>query len=278
MPTIEVNGVDLYYESQGEGPPLVLVHGSWVDHTNWQETAALLADSYRVITYDRRGHSRSERPDGPTRRRENEDDLAALIEALGCAPAHVAANSYGGLIALGLAARRPELLLSVTAHEPPAVSTMARSGLTAIADEVNATVREVIAGIAAGETEGPTRRFMEHVALGAGSWEMLPEAMRATCMANAPAFAAEQRDADWSSLDLAAVERAPVPVLLTKGDASLPWFALALDCLAEGLPGARTATIAGAGHAPHVSHPAEYAKLVAGFAGAWGHRAAVGVG
>src|SRR5688500_5329435 len=83
MPTININNIDLHYEVQGEGPPVFLVHGSWADHTNWFMVAAGLADSFRVVTYDRRGHSRSERPTGPRTRRMDEDDLAALIEALG---------------------------------------------------------------------------------------------------------------------------------------------------------------------------------------------------
>ena len=55
----------------------------------------------------------------PGTRREDEDDLVALLEALDCVPAHVAGNSSGATIALGLAARRPDAFRSLTAHEPP---------------------------------------------------------------------------------------------------------------------------------------------------------------
>lgn len=94
MARARVNGVDLFYEVVGEGEPLVLVHGSWVDHETWQRVVPRLAQSFRVLVYDRRGHSRSERPPGRRSRRQDEDDLAALIEMLG-APAHVAGNSSG---------------------------------------------------------------------------------------------------------------------------------------------------------------------------------------
>lgn len=63
MSTSTVNGVQLYWELAGNsGEPLVLVHGSWVDHHNWDMVVPLLSQSFRVITYDRRGHSLSERP------------------------------------------------------------------------------------------------------------------------------------------------------------------------------------------------------------------------
>ena len=81
MPTKTINGADLYYELLGEGVPLVLVHGSWIDATSWDLVVPAFADHYRVLTYDRRGHSRSHRrPAGS--RGQDEDDLIALLETL----------------------------------------------------------------------------------------------------------------------------------------------------------------------------------------------------
>ena len=62
MPKAQANGVRLYYELHGSGDPLALVHGSWVDATTWALVLDDLAKSFRVLVYDRRGHSRSERP------------------------------------------------------------------------------------------------------------------------------------------------------------------------------------------------------------------------
>src|SRR5918996_5162360 len=119
MSEAQVNGVGLYYELHGGGEPLVLVHGSWADATNWGFVVPGLAKSFRVLVYDRRGHSRSERPDAPGSVDEDGDDLAALLESLDLAPAHVVTNSYGGNIALRLATRRPEIFRSLSCHEPP---------------------------------------------------------------------------------------------------------------------------------------------------------------
>ena len=107
--------------------PLVLVHGSWVDATRWRFVVPGLAESFRVLVYDRRGHSRSERPDAPGSVDED-GDLAALLETLDLAPAHVVTSSYGGNIALRLATRRPQIFrsLSATSHRSGACSRVIR--------------------------------------------------------------------------------------------------------------------------------------------------------
>ena len=86
MAIASVNGVRLFYEANGAGEiPLVLVHGSWGSHHNWDLVAARLAESFRVLTYDRRGHSESERLAGQGSVREDVADLAGLIQDLGLA-------------------------------------------------------------------------------------------------------------------------------------------------------------------------------------------------
>src|SRR5574338_501295 len=120
MSTATINGVRLAYEIAGDGDiPLVLVHGSWVSRRSWDLVVPSLAESFRVVTYDRRGHSESERSMEQGSVDEDAADLASLIEYLGLAPAWVAGNSFGASITLRLAGKRPHLLRGVIAHEPP---------------------------------------------------------------------------------------------------------------------------------------------------------------
>ena len=178
----------------------MLVHGSWTDHLSWQLVTPMLAERHRVLVYDRRGHSRSERPTTQGARRQDEDDLAALVEALDLAPVHLVGNSYGASIALGLAARRADLVHSVIAHEPPLLG-IARPGtaLAATADQVHATLDEVAAMLRAGDLEGGTRHFIEAVALGPGTWQMLPDDSRRTFVANAATFLDAIGDPHWAA-------------------------------------------------------------------------------
>ncbi|WP_405491335.1 alpha/beta fold hydrolase [Streptomyces sp. NBC_00096] len=268
MPFLRAGGPELYYEVVGEGEPLVLVHGSWNDHTSWRPVIeADLRASFRVLTYDRRGHGRSGAGPAPGTRRQDEDDLAALIERLGPAPAHVAGNSFGAATALGLAARRPELLRTLTVHEPPLMAIV--SGDPAAVAEMGAaraSIDAVLDLLRKGEHERGARLFVEEVAIGPGTWDGLPRRVREAFAHNAPTFLDEQSDPDWASLDLEGLSRCPVPVLLSGGTQSPAWLTTVLDHLAAALPRARRQRLEGAGHIPHVTHPAQYVAALTRFA------------
>ncbi|WP_251050679.1 alpha/beta fold hydrolase [Streptomyces sp. ISL-86] len=265
MPWTRVNGVELFHEVVGEGEPLVLVHGSWTDHHGWQGVVPRLARSYRVMVYDRRGHSQSERPPGQGRRTEDEDDLAALIEILG-APAHVAGNSFGAATALGLAARRPELFRTLTAHEPPLMGIVADNPeLQPLMQATQRNIDAVLVALRAGQDRAGAERFVEDVAFGPGAWAQLPEPVRETFVANAPTFADEQADPDWGTVDLTRLSRYTGPTLLTRGTESPPWFPVIIDKLAGALRQAELRTLEGAGHVPHLTHPDTYVDNLAAF-------------
>ncbi|MFF1560376.1 alpha/beta fold hydrolase [Streptomyces sp. NPDC058279] len=263
MPRARVNGVELFYEVTGKGDPLVLVHGSWVDHHSWDAVALRLAESYRVLVYDRRGHSRSERPPGQGTRTQDEDDLAALIETLDLAPAHVAGSSFGGSIALGLATRRPDLFRSLAAHEPPL------PGLVEGDQEAQAArlrLDAVFADIRGGDHEAAARRFVEEVVSGPGEWDRVPESVRETFIANAPTFLDEQSDPAWALVDLPRLAAGYTgPALLTTGSEGMPWFPGIVATLAKALRGARVVTLEGAGHVPHLTHPDAYVDTLTAF-------------
>ena len=260
MPHITVNDVRLFYEGTGAGEPLVLVHGGFSDHGNFRAVVAGLAESFRVVTYDRRGHSLSERPAPLGSRRDQEDDLAALIETLAIGPAHVVGTSFGSAIALGLAGRRPDLVRTLTAHEPalPALSSRGPAVLAAI--------RAALARVARGDAEGGTQQFLEDVALGPGAWVRFPEPIKATMVRNAPAVLEEQADPAWGDVDRDALSDLRTPVLLSRGRQSPPWFADVVAELAGLIPVSRVHRYADAGHSPHITNPDAYVAVVAAFA------------
>jgi pimeloyl-ACP methyl ester carboxylesterase len=263
MPLVEVNGVRLLVEESGAGEAILLVHGSWDDRQTWALVEEDLARRFRVVSYDRRGHTGSEDSVEPGSRRDDEDDLAGLIETLGLAPANVVANSFGGSIALGLAARRPELFRTLSAHEPPLMSLAADDPVVAQTGEA---IRPVLELIERGEAEAAARDFVENIALGPGAWEMMPSEERASMVGNAQTFAGEALDPEWTSIDIDALSGVTFPVLLTQGDQSPPFFSKVIARLEEAMDSAEVRTLPGAGHVPHMTHPAEYVGVISRFA------------
>ena len=268
MATATVNGVRLFYERAGSGPALVLVHGSWGSHRNWDPVVPALARRHEVIAYDRRGHSDSERPDGQGSVGEDAADLAALIEHLGLALAWIAGNSFGATIALHLAAARPELVRGLIAHEPPLFSLLADDPATApLLAESGRRIAAVADRIAAGDHAGAAEQFIETVALGKGAWAELPPEMRTVLISNAPTFLDETRDPGRFVIDLARLAAVAPPTLLTTGDRSPPIFAPVIARLAAALPRAETHRFPDAGHIPHVTHPEAWTETALAFTG-----------
>ena len=262
VPISAVNGVRLYGESLGDqGPPVLLVHGSWGDHHNWDGVVPALAQTCRVLTYDRRGHSQSERLTTQGCVADDVADLSALISEHNFAPVHLIGNSFGALISLNLAATRPGLLATLTMHEPPMIGLLGGDPRLA---SVQQRIEAVVARLQEGETERGAQLFVETVALGPGMWERLSPVQRQTFVFNAPTFLDEMSEPGWSTLDLARLAFSQ-PALLTQGDQSPPFFAAILDRIAAALPHARRHTFRGAGHAPHISHAADFVNEVAGF-------------
>lgn len=265
---ITVNGVRIAYaDTGGAGIPLVLVHGSWGSHHNWDSVVPGLAGQFRVVSYDRRGHSESERHSGQGHFSEDVADLAALIEQLDLAPAWVVGNSAGAVITLKLAASRPDLLRGIVVHEPPMMGLLEDGSPEAAAWEAQETGAEAEVGrrIAAGDHAGAAEHFVDQVALGPGSWAAMPDAMRATMTANAPTFLDELNDPEWKFVDESQLAEYDGPVLITSGDQSPPIFRSVERRLAGLLPQARQTAYAGAGHIPHVTHPEKYLSEVVGF-------------
>jgi pimeloyl-ACP methyl ester carboxylesterase len=267
MPIAEFNGAQLHYQRSGAGEPLVLVHGSWVDGGVWSGVLPLLTRSFEVIAYDRRGHSRSSCPPGQGSVRDDVDDLASLIESLELGPAHVGGASMGGSIALRLAAARPELLRSVTVHEPPLFDLLdAEEPDLPELSELRRRLATVAERLASGDMEGGARLYFDQVAETPGGWEGLDQGRRELLLSNALTYLDQCRDPDALGIDTEDLAAFDGPALLTYGNRRPPLFRRIVEMVVAAMPGARTEAIPGATHDPQVTHPGPYARLIEGFA------------
>ncbi|TDV46047.1 alpha/beta fold hydrolase [Actinophytocola oryzae] len=134
--TIRTDGATLYYERRGTGPALLMISGGGGDAGYYSGVADSLADEYTVLTYDRRGNSRS-RVDDPTRpmvMAEQSADALAVLSHNEAATALVFGGSGGALITLDLAARHGAVLEGAIVHEPPVFAHLSAATLDIFAE------------------------------------------------------------------------------------------------------------------------------------------------
>jgi pimeloyl-ACP methyl ester carboxylesterase len=250
VPEARVNGVRLYYEEHGDGPPIACIHGTGSSALLWSDAVAQLARLGRVIAYDRRGHTRSERPEpyDTTSVAEHADDAAALLRALGAVPAVVIGRSYGGAVACDLALRHPDCVRALVLLEPveleavPAAAEWARG--------LGARLRAV----AAESGDAAVAEALIAEALGPGVWDVLPEDLRRLFTDNGPAMLAEQ-PAGFLAASAAELATIAQPALLMTAEDSPPMLHEANAALAGILPDARSVRVAG-GHMIDPADPA----------------------
>jgi pimeloyl-ACP methyl ester carboxylesterase len=266
MSTTDVNGVRLNYAMSGTREiALVLVHGSWLTCRTWDPMVSRLAESFRVLTYDRRGHGESERLSGQGSVREDVADVAALIEHLGLAPAWVAGQSFGASITLRLAGERPDLLRGIIGHEPPLFSLLGDDpGLASMLEDFAQTSAKVAERIAAGDHAGAAEQFVEKV-VGSGQWSQFPPEARQMIIEQAPTFLDEANDPGAITFDLEWIRGFHRPALLTQGDRSPPLYAPIITMLAEAMPSAEVGRFKEAGHAIQADQPEDYAEAITAF-------------
>jgi 3-oxoadipate enol-lactonase len=114
MPHLKSNGVQIYYEEQGKGEPLLLIMGFTVSSTGWRWNIPGFAQNFRTIAFDNRGVGRSDKPDIPYSMAMFADDTAGVLDALGIERAHVFGISMGGMIAQEFTLRYPQRVKTLT--------------------------------------------------------------------------------------------------------------------------------------------------------------------
>ena len=113
MPLINANGIRFEYAIEGEGKPLVLLHGGQGDSSSFYSLVPSLSKHFKVLSFDQRGSGFSDKPNGPYTMELLADDTVHLMEALKIASAHIFGISMGGMVAQALALRHPKRVNSL---------------------------------------------------------------------------------------------------------------------------------------------------------------------
>ena len=247
-------GPRIAFRDVGHGPPLMLGHGFWLDSELFAEQAALLADRYRVITWDARGHGDTEYDGRPFTMWDNARDLIALLDVLDIPKAVVGGHSQGGFVALSAALLAPDRVAGLVLIDSGSggQDQQALGDLTAFGDSWQAS--------------GPTPELCgvlgemafggDHVGPWIEKWLKRPPSE----FANPFRAVLERDDLSPRMLEITA------PVLVVHGsEDSAITVAEARQC-AAGLPHADpVVVIEGAPHASPATHPGEVAAAVGHF-------------
>jgi len=251
------DGANLAVRVEGQGPTVVLVHGSMCDHTTFDPLIAELRRDFTTFALDRRGFGASPDTDNYSADREF-DDVAAVVALVAdrtAGPVLLFGHSWGASCAMGGAARARDIRRLVL-YEP----SLGLSYPPGFIDRIETQV-------AAGDSEAAILSVL--VGLAGMTGEQV-DAMRSSPnwvarLATAPTIAREARIEDGWVHQPGQFDAITVPTLLLSGSESTPDLAEVTRQSASAIPRARVQMLAGHGHFAYKTHPAEVAAIIRAF-------------
>lgn len=239
---LDAGGVNTYFEVNGDGDPMVLLHGGFCPVETFDGLTPGLAENYRVYMPERRGHGRTADVEGPITYDNMAQDTIAFMDAVGVSDAHVVGFSDGAVVALHVALDRPDLVRSLVLIGQPinhaglsdGAREMLSSGLTP--EALPPMLRELYSAVS---PDGP-----EH-------FDVVFEKL-------APTWKTEP------SFEVADMERVSAPTLFLMGDADMVTVEHAREVV-NAIPDARLEVVPDATHGLPMEKPEVVSELIGGF-------------
>ncbi|MGE5431701.1 MAG: alpha/beta fold hydrolase [Syntrophomonadaceae bacterium] len=269
LKSISVNGAELTYIEEGNGIPVILVHGSVGDFRTWNFQMEPFSKHFRVISYSRRYHYPNKwTGDGldysiPL----HADDLYTFITALGAAPVHLVGTSYGAYVSLYLETRHPGFARSLVLGEPPMIPWLndLEGGRELLKEFAQNAFEPARKAFTENRMEEGVSYFIDGV-MGPGTFARLSPKAKGLMLDNAEEMKAETLAPDYMPLITHdEIKRVKCPVLLLKGERSPRMFHLIIDELHRLMPESELTTVPDSSHSMQLANPQFYNSRVLEF-------------
>jgi pimeloyl-ACP methyl ester carboxylesterase len=261
VPRASVNGLKLYYEIEGDGEPVVLIPGFAAGRWIWFKQTAALSRNFRVIIFDPRGVSSSDKPEGPQTISLLAGDVAYLLETIGIKSAHIVGASFGGFVAQEFALKYPamtrKLVLCCTSFGGPNHVAPSTDTLAALASTKGLNSEERMrANLLLAFTPGYVRTEVSEVdrIVHLRATNEVPEHIYLSQLQAAMSFNAESR-----------LDQITSPTLVLSGDADVIVPVQNSRNLAAMIPGAELKIVAGGSHTFFIEQPDLFNRLITDF-------------
>jgi pimeloyl-ACP methyl ester carboxylesterase len=254
VPSLTVNGIDVFYRDEGAGDPIIFGHSSVATGGQWRLAIERLSGRYRCLAPDHIGYGRSGAYSGEGSLTDLEIAvIEALLDRTG-GPAHFVGHSLGGAILARAAVRMPDRVRSLIVIEPILFHLLQSQGRSAEYTEVRNVANGALELARAGNLEDAARGFIDYWS-GQGSFDRMPEDRQMTTMKGM-----EKVSLEWeigfepqgaTAADLAKLE---FPIELIMGANTTPVGSAVTEILRQIWPSAACVEVPGAGHMAPITH------------------------
>ena len=252
------DGTPIAYRRSGEGPPLVLVHGTSADHTRWEPVLPALEEHFSVYAVDQRGRGGSGDAADHSLEREVED-VVAIVDSIG-APVSLIGHSYGAICSLEASLLRTAHVSRLVLYEPPLPTSMVTfpaKAIERVEELIEEGDREEAVAVFLREAAGMPPHAVDGLRAEHDAWQRR--------VAAAHTLPREARAAEGYVLDPARFREFNTQTLLLLGGESPPFFKTATEALDEALPDSRIVVMPGQGHVAMHTAPELFTSLVVQF-------------
>ena len=252
MPTVTSGDSEIYFETQGEGPPILFAHGAGGNAGIWFEQVAAFSSKYQCVTFDHRTFARSPAAAESVSPVQFRDDALAILDALDISKAHLVAQSMGGWTCMRLALDEPERVLSLTMScTPGGLPNPAPDLVRDLVSDDGPGARGVLDTMAPATAADPVRMQLYQTINGFNTEFSMTSL---ACLG--------ERE---NRIELEAVSAIEAPVLFISGESDPLFPSAQLASYVPHFPDARIEVVKDAGHSPYFEQPGVFNDLLAGF-------------